>query len=1039
MAANNRDVKLKIGVETDVSGVTELQAELQKTIATTKDLGKAADAAGAELGTEKKALDDKREALQRLRLTTSDADKATDAFKATVKAEQLAILDARNAVRDKAAAYAVANAAVQKSAAVEKELTDQLRAVTVEQKKAGESARTVAGDLAGIGQQLRNIQAAAGAVVGGQLLGGLIGQVSQTADAYANLSARIKLASGDGAAFTSAFQGVFDIAQRTGAQVDAVGGLFNKLSAAGKALNLTQQQTLGLTESITQATTLSGESAESANAAIVQFAQGLSAGVLRGQDLNSVLEQAPRLAKAMADGLGVSTGELKKLGEAGSLTSAQIVAALQGQSAALQAEFNQLPLTVGRSIQNLSTSWTQYVGEVDKAHGASAAIAGVIQTLAHNLDTVANVLFGLGKATAAYQALKLAQTFIGVGTAARVATAEMVAMTAAQTAAGASATGAAAGVGKIGAALASLKSFALVGILTNLKPIGTEIGEQIAKWAGYGKAIENLEIRQRADAAAAREAAQAKAALAQQLQIAADKALGLDKESQALIGTFNKAKEEGKGTAEALGDVARALDLSNTDGIKAAISALDALQQRAQITSVQVHDALDGALKDVDLGKFAVEAQAAFDTGYIGARRLADAVAALGDESLRRAGLSVTELQTGFSEAAAKSINDVDALVKTVDKLGVKGAEVGNAIAKSLGKAIDSATTGKALDEIIQRYRTLGEAGRLSGEQVAAGLEKAREKIDSLTPGVNTLREALHDFGLKSSEELQATADRFGESWKQIKDSTIVALDDQIAAFEKYAAAAKAANKGVEESSITTERAILKMRQASQLPAPDGTTPLQPGQRPQNNSNYGGDQRRQSDGGRNADGSYRSNADSLGVIGPNQDVHSTRYGDGMRPGSNPGTYVGADGLEHNRSDGAASGAFNNVAPIDKAFAVAHGQQPANADIGYLQDAAKQAQDAKAWIDSEMKLSAGVISTQAIQGAQAMVQATQVALDKAQAKARTDAAVEQAASTTHTVNISLPNGTSGSVNMASPADASGLAAILSQLSSAKGVS
>jgi len=1027
---------MRLSVEADASGLTALEAELTKVKAETLELGKAADTAGAELGATKRTLDDQREALARLRLTTSDADKATESYKTTVKALQLAILDQRNTVRDATASEGVANAAYQKSVAVQKELTEQLKATNVAQRQTGETARTVAGDMAGIQSQIRGITAAAGAVFGGQLLGGLAGDVAHTADAFNNLSARVKLAGGDS---TAALQSIFDIAQRTGAQVDAVGGLFTKLSAAGKALSLTQQQVLGLTESITQATTLSGESAESSNAAIVQFAQGLSAGVLRGQDLNSVLEQAPRLAKAMADGLGTTTGELKKMGEAGSLTAAQIVSALQGQSAALQAEFNQLPLTIGRSIQNLSTSWTAYVGTVDMASGASAKIAGVIETLAHNLDTVANVLYGVGKAAAAFQALKLAQTFIGVGTAAHTATAEVAAMNAATATAGTSAAGAAAGVGKIGAAIGGLKSFALIGILTNVQSIGTAIGEQIAKWNGAGKAIENYEIRQRAEAEATREAAQAKAALAQQMQIAADKALALDAQSQALIGTFNKATQDGKGTAEALTDMARAMDLSNTDGIKAAISALDALEQRAQITSVQVGDALSGALKDVDLGKFGVEAQAAFDTGYIGARRLADAVDALGAESLRRAGLSATELSTGISEATAKNINDVDALVKTIDRLGAKGAEVGNAIAKSLDKALDSATTGKAVDEIIVRYNALGEAGRISGEQLAAGLEKAREKIDSLTPGVNTLGEALHDFGLKTQDELQTTADRLGESWNKIKDSTTLALSDIIVAFEKYAAAAKAANKGVEDSSITTQRAILAMRQAAQTP-PTGTPPLQPTQT-QQSPQHGGGVGGGSGGGRNPDGSYRTNADSLGIIGPNQNVKHLDYGDGHAPGSNPSTYVGSDGLEHNRSDGALAGQATNTIPLDKAFAVQqrHGQGFTSDDIPLLQEAVTQALNAKQFIDATERGTAGSVSSEAHQQTQSLLNATQGALKAALEKQAQEKASAQQASTAHTLTIELPNGTSGTFGMASAGDAAGITAFLATLGQAKSVS
>lgn len=1015
-SSNSRDVKMKLSVETDASELSALTAELEKTIATTKQLGKAAEAAAVDAATEKRALADKTEALARLRLTTSDADKTTDAYKATVKAEQLAILDARNAVRDKNAALATANAAVQKSAAYEKELADQIRATSAEQKKMGETARTVSGDLAGIGQQLRTIQQLAGAAIGGQLLGGLIGDVAKTADAYANLSARIKLTTGDGDAFKTTLQGVFDVAQRTGTSLDIVGDLFNKLAAAGKQIGISNQQALALTETITQAVQLSGVSADSASAAIVQLVQGMQSGTLRGDELNSVLEQTPRLAKALADGLGVTTGELRKLGEAGSLTATQVISALQGQGSALRAEFDQMPQTIGRAITNLSSAWTQYVGEVDKAHGASATIAGVINSLAKNLDTVATVLYDVGKAAVAFQAIRLAQTFTGIGVAAKAAAVETAAFTAAQTAANTAAGGTAAGVGRLASLIGTLKLGGLVAVAVNIKDIGTAIGEQFGKWSKWGDVMRDAEGRMRAQEAAARALAEANAAIAQKAQIAADKALGLGVEATALVGTFEKARLAGETTADALGKVAKALDLSNVQGINAAVAALDALAVRSKITGDQMRDALSSALKTEDLGKFRTEAAAAFDGSEIGARRLAAAIDAIGDESLRRAGLSAQELKTGFGAAMASAINDVDALAATFDRLNAKGPETGVALAKALDKATEAAGTEKALQAVIERYEALGAAGRLSGEQVADGLEKAREKIDSLLPGVNTLDEALHNFGLKSAAELQETAQRYEDSWKAIAQSTQVALDDKITAFEKYAAAVTAANKGVESSEISLQREILRTQQIVAQDTQPKSAPLQP----QGNNGNGSTSKGNSDkslGGRNADGSYRNNADSLGIVGPDQDVHSTIN----------------EGLDLTKG--------TNVLPIDKAMDVLQrGLQSFGAsDLDYLQEALQQAKNAKQTLDAMEKLSAGSVSVRALSDASAMVTATTNALDKAKREDAAAKAASTTASTTHTVNITLPNGQSGSINAASASDASALASLLAQLGQAKMVS
>ncbi|WP_217878401.1 tape measure protein, partial [Vibrio alginolyticus] len=86
---------------------------------------------------------------------------------------------------------------------------------------------------------------------------------------------------------------------------------------------------------------------QAANAAILQLGQGMAAGTLRGDELNSVLEQAPRLAEAIASGMGVAVGNLKRLGEQGLITTEEVLNALASQGAAIDKEFLNVNLTIG--------------------------------------------------------------------------------------------------------------------------------------------------------------------------------------------------------------------------------------------------------------------------------------------------------------------------------------------------------------------------------------------------------------------------------------------------------------------------------------------------------------------------------------------------------------------------------------------------------------------------------------------------------------------------------------------------------------------
>ena len=237
----------------------------------------------------------------------------------------------------------------------------------------------------------------------------------------ANLQARIKLVTGQGELFGAMWDKVTQTALRTNGELTATGDLFARIATAGKDAGLSAQQaaeqSLAITETINQSVQLSGASAEASKAAITQLIQGLQAGVLRGDEFNSVMEQSPRLAKALADGLGVTTGQLRGLAEQGQLTSSKVIGALKSQAAAMQQEFGTLPQTVGRSVENLATSWALFVNKLDTTNGASSKVASAIDLLARNLDTVATVALHTGEVVAAMIAVKAIQSAYSYGSA----------------------------------------------------------------------------------------------------------------------------------------------------------------------------------------------------------------------------------------------------------------------------------------------------------------------------------------------------------------------------------------------------------------------------------------------------------------------------------------------------------------------------------------------------------------------------------------------------------------------------------------------
>lgn len=217
---------------------------------------------------------------------------------------------------------------------------------------------------------------------------GKVQEVVQIADAWNMMSARLKLATAGSREYTVAQKELFAIAQRIGVPIQETATLYGKLQQAVRMLGGEQQDALSLTESISQALRISGASAAEAQSSLLQFGQALASGVLRGEEFNSVVENSPRLAKALADGLNVPIGRLRKLAEEGRLTADVVVNALMSQKDKLAAEYAQLPMTVSQAFTRLSNAFGQWISRLDESTGFTKKLAEALTWLSENLDTV---------------------------------------------------------------------------------------------------------------------------------------------------------------------------------------------------------------------------------------------------------------------------------------------------------------------------------------------------------------------------------------------------------------------------------------------------------------------------------------------------------------------------------------------------------------------------------------------------------------------------------------------------------------------------
>lgn len=208
------------------------------------------------------------------------------------------------------------------------------------------------------------------------------------ADEFTMLQARLAIASQGLGSASEAYRQVFEIAQATRTPLAETVTLYTRFADAAKATGTAQEAMAVVMRTVAQAMAVGGGSAESMRAALVQLGQGMASGVLRGEELNSVFEQAPRLAKALAEGLDVPIGALRQMGAQGELTSARVISALQAASASVERDFAKMPATIGGAFTQISNATLNLVGTFDRASGASSLLARALVAISENMDAV---------------------------------------------------------------------------------------------------------------------------------------------------------------------------------------------------------------------------------------------------------------------------------------------------------------------------------------------------------------------------------------------------------------------------------------------------------------------------------------------------------------------------------------------------------------------------------------------------------------------------------------------------------------------------
>jgi len=163
-----------------------------------------------------------------------------------------------------------------------------------------------------------------------------------------------------------AFDTLADRAASAGVSIDAYASLYTKVGNAAKDYISTQEDLLGITDTISKALVVGGASAQEASAVMTQFSQALASGVLQGDEFRSMAEAAPQYLEQLSIAMNIPRENLKKMASDGKLTARAVIEATRQMSGYFEDRFKRMPMTVGRAINIIQVRFSKMIDKMNR-------------------------------------------------------------------------------------------------------------------------------------------------------------------------------------------------------------------------------------------------------------------------------------------------------------------------------------------------------------------------------------------------------------------------------------------------------------------------------------------------------------------------------------------------------------------------------------------------------------------------------------------------------------------------------------------------
>lgn len=245
----------------------------------------------------------------------------------------------------------------------------------------GKNMSSAGGQASKFGTALTPLAGAIAGIVSVQALANL----QKLSEQFTLLESRVKRLSATTEDARTNYAALIQISSAGGSDLTTTIKLWESLTASLTSLGVTRDQVLSLTDTLQKIGKIGGSSAEEISAALRQFSQSVAGGTLRAEEFNSIIEQMPELGRKIADGLGIPFNELRQQMLDGKLTIDRVLVAIQQQTGKVNAEFKNVPRTVGDATNAIVNGMGVAISKIDQAAGASRALAQALDAVAKGI------------------------------------------------------------------------------------------------------------------------------------------------------------------------------------------------------------------------------------------------------------------------------------------------------------------------------------------------------------------------------------------------------------------------------------------------------------------------------------------------------------------------------------------------------------------------------------------------------------------------------------------------------------------------------